>query len=360
MKRLIVTTVFNDMLGIIERLGLSDIDYQTLNLSRTFRLKHVINEKDGGKVEIYLINDKFIKEAENEFMFLNNGKYDLSDDNQRKQIIRFILERCLCFTSHDIYFYRILLSHYINNQVNGIANISLETIHLKYRNKDFLRTGDEKYDTQTLKSYLECVHKLRTLEILIQFGSSNLRAFKSYIKNDICFFHQPLLKLINENITSDELKEGVELQYSMGMFGDYILNSGQYGQILPPEIFGLRFNQVNTFNIGVYLGKLIYINRRYKKVYKVSVTTILTRFNKYAKNGHTTSTNYFNYLTSLDATKRAKKVKLINEQLSYVLDLLVKNGSIVKYEYNNKFLYKYIKDGELILTIQLKKHRGKG
>lgn len=253
-----------------------------------------------------------------------------------------------------------MLSHYINYQVNGVASISLDTIHLEYRNKDFLRSDDEKYDSQTLSVYIECIHKLRTLQLVIQFGNSNLKSFKSFVRNNISFFNQPLVQLMNENITVEELKNGAEIQYSLGRFDDYLVQSRQYGQILPAEVFGLRFNQINTFNIAVYLGKLVFINRKYKKTYKVSVSTLLTRFNKYAKNGYSTSINYLDYLTHLDPTKRTKKVKLINEQLNYLLDLLIKNESIVKYEYNNKFLYKYIKDEELILTIYLKKHRGKG
>ena len=356
MKKLIYTTVYNDILGSIERLGLYDIDHTLVEQGRAYMLKHIITDKDGGKVEISLVNDKYIREMANKYLPSNIN----ISKNQWAQIMRAILSKCLFFTSHDICIYRILLSHYINYQVNGVASISLDIIHLKYRNKDFLRKGNEKYDAQTLKVYTECIHKLKTLRLVIQFSNSNLKSFKSFIRNDVVFFNQPFIKIMNESITLEELKNGAEIEYSLGRFGDYLVQSRQYGQILPSEVFELRFNQINTLNIAIYLGKLVFINRKYKKTYKISVYTLLTRFNKYDKNGFSTSTSYMDYLIKLTPTKRTKKVQLINEQINYVLDLLVRDEKIFDYEYDNKFLFKYIKDNELMLTIQLKKNKGKG
>lgn len=360
MKKLIFTTVYNDILNNIERLGLDDVDKQALQQSKVVRLKSVIQDKDGGKVEIFISSDENIKRLQEDFAIKKKERLGSFTQEEQQQINENILSKSLLFTAHDIIIYRILLSHYINTQSNGVATITLDTIHSLYRDKDFLRSGYEKYDSQTLSAYIECITKLKRMNLIIQFGSSNLCSFKTYIKDKITFFNQSLIPSITSNLSLEDLKNGKAIEYSLGKFGDYIIHSRQYGQILPPDVFGVRFNQIDIFNIAVYLGKLVFINRLYKKVYKINVYTLLTRFNKYDKNGVSLSKNYLSYLTTLDAVARTKKIKLLNEHINYVLDLLVKDGSVVKYEYNNKFLYKYIKDDELMLTIHLKKRTRRG
>ena len=67
----------------------------------------------------------------------------------------------MLFSSQDVIVYRILLSHYINNQVNGIATITLDEINL-------LKHSEEIKD----------INLYRTLyEIICTNG------FKNYIRN---------------------------------------------------------------------------------------------------------------------------------------------------------------------------------
>lgn len=85
MKRIIYTTVYNDILGSIERLGISDLDEATLNQTRMYKLKYVINDKDGGKVELYVTNNKYIKETEDNFIAENSNIMSNLNDIQQIQ-----------------------------------------------------------------------------------------------------------------------------------------------------------------------------------------------------------------------------------------------------------------------------------
>lgn len=84
-----------------------------------------------------------------------------------------VKDRGVILTAQDIMIYRILLSHYINYNVNGVAKIKLDTIHNEYRGKAFMyKKGAGRYDVETFKVYIGVIRKLRNTTIKINFGES--------------------------------------------------------------------------------------------------------------------------------------------------------------------------------------------
>lgn len=299
-------------------------------------------------MKITLINDKSVLKEQ---QLLSNS--NLSEE-QQKLFYRLVILKHLLFTAQDIILYRILLSHYINNQVNGVATISLDIIHKGYRDKTFrYEKGKKKYNDDTFQAYINTLNKLMNIKAIINFTDSNLKIAKYYKSNEEYDISSPLLQISN-GITRDNI-DTVEIKYSLGKIGDYFVNSKQYGQLVPKEIYSLRFNQIDTFNIAIYVARMIIINKRWKKNINIYVSTILARTMKYNIKGYTSTLSYVKYLETLEAIKRNKKSKHIEEQLNYILELCKEKEIITDYKYTGKFQYKYIRDGELYVTILIGK-----
>lgn len=299
-------------------------------------------------MKITLINDKSVLKEQ---QLLSNS--NLSEE-QQKLFYRLVILKHLLFTAQDIILYRILLSHYINNQVNGVATISLDIIHKGYRDKTFrYEKGKKKYNDDTFQAYINTLNKLMNIKAIINFTDSNLKIAKYYKSNEEYDISSPLLQISN-GITRDNI-DTVEIKYSLGKIGDYFVNSKQYGQLVSKEIYSLRFNQIDTFNIAIYVARMIIINKRWKNNINIYVSTILARTMKYNIKGYTSTLSYVKYLETLEAIKRNKKSKHIEEQLNYILELCKEKEIITDYKYTGKFQYKYIRDGELYVTILIGK-----
>lgn len=183
----------------------------------------------------------------------------------------------------------------------------------------------------------------------INFGESNLNVAKYYRYNEENSIAGPLLQM-SSGITRDNISI-VEFKYKLGKIGEYFVNTRQYGQLLPKEVYSLRFNQIDTFNMAIYVIRMIIINKRWKKNINIYISTILEKIMKYNVKGYNTFLTYMKYLSSLDAVKRNKKIKYIEKQLNYILELFKEKEIISDYKYTGKFQYKYIRDGELYVTI---------
>lgn len=346
MAKLMFTTVYDDVLSKIETMTRDNVDRDALINIKHIKVKNTIIDKKFGNVDISLIN---------ETLFSQYSKSATSLEVQ-KNLANQILVQMVLLTAQDIMIYRILLSHYINYQQNGIATITLDKIHNEYRGKTFMyKKGAERYDRETLQAYIKTFKKLRMLTINIRFSESKLNSFKSFKDKDKTFFQHKML-IFHNQITTDNVSD-VEIKYSLGDFGTYLCNSRQYGQLLPNEMYQLRFNQIDTFNLAVYIARMIVINRRTRKEITIYVSTLLSRINKYDMKGYSTSYTYLKYLEELEPVKRNKKIKHIEEQLNIILDMLVKEHRIKKYEYIGKFNYKFIKAEDLALKIYLNKQR---
>lgn len=348
MSRLIYTTIYEDILSKIETATLKDIDLKRLKVGIIgFRIE--LSDKKYGNLIIMIRNEDFQKLVMEKYMA--EKKPEEMTDNVKRTMCEQILYYGSIFSAQDIIIYRILLSHYINTQVNGYATITVDEIHNVYRGKAFMyKPGKEKYDKETLLAYHKSLNKLSNIEILIQFGESKRKSFKHYIYDGKYNFFHKMLILKDEKALKDILNNKIE--YSLGEFGKYIMDSKQYGQVTPSELYKVRFNQIDTFNMGMYITRMIFLNRRGRTSLSIYVSTLLSRINKYDRKGITTSYTYLEYISSLkDSVKRNKKIKYINKQLDYILDLLVKEEKIKKYSYHGKFNYKFIRDEELYIKI---------
>ena len=343
MNKSIITTVYDEVLHKLETITFDNIDKELLN-HKMLKATTTFKDSKNGELKITITNDKSMVEA---FETLSQP---LLTDKQRILFLRLVIQKYLFFTAQDIIIYRILLSHYINNQVNGLADISLDTIHKEYRNKAFIyENGKKKYDDDTLRVYKNSLIKLCRIKVIINFRNSNLKVAKHYNSNEKYSISSQLLQISN-NATRDNI-DTVNFKYTLGKIGDYFINAKQYGQLLPKEIYSLRFNQIDTFNIAIYIIRMVVINKRWKKDINIYVSTLLSRIMKYNIKGYNTNSTYLQYLRELKAVKRNKQIKYIEKQLNYLLEMFKEKDIITDYKYTGKFQYKYIRDGELLVTI---------
>lgn len=350
MTKVMITTIYDEVLHKIETLAPSNIDGEVLFNTRILKATTIFKDRQNGIMRIILINNKSVQR---EIEQLSNN--NLSKEEQAL-FYRLVIQKHMLFTAQDIIIYRILLSHYINNQVNGIATISLDTIHKEYRGKSFkYEKGEKKYDEDTLQAYINTFNKLMNINVIIDFTESKLKVVKYYEENEINNIASQLLQ-ISRGITRDNIAT-TEFNYTLGKIGDFFVNSRQYGQLVPAEIYSLRLNQIDTFNIAIYIARMIIINKHWKKSINIFVSTVLARIMKYNIKGYNTSFTYAQYLSSLDDVKRNKKIKYIEKQLNYILELFKEKEIITDYKYTGKFQYRYIRDGELYVTILIGKNK---
>lgn len=354
MGKLMFTTVYDDVLSKIENISRKNFDNDEFRTTKGIRVKTTIVDKKYGHVDIYLENPKMLQIYKQQLL-CKNKTTPLS--LEEKQIfVNQVLVQSILFTAQDIMIYRILLSHYINYQQNGIATITLDMIHSQYRGKAFVyKSGADRFDKETLNAYINVFRKLSSLDITMRFGESNLKSFKYLKEKDKRFFKHKFLTFNNEISIENISKK--EIKYSLGDFGMYIYTSKQYGQFLPTIFYQLRFNQIDTFNMAVYIGRMVVINRRNRSEITIYVSTILSRINKYNIKGYSKSFTYLEYLALLEPVKRTKKIKHIREQLDLILNILVEEKKIRKYEYIGNFTYKFIKQEELGIKLYFNKHR---
>lgn len=349
MTKLIFTTVYDDVLHHIETMTHKTIDYDFIRYSKQLKNKVGIIDKKYGYTEILLFNDTIVPQVEK---LVIQGSNQFTNE-KLASIRKLMLQQGILFSAQDIIIYRILISHFINYQVNGVATITIDEIHHKYRGKAFKYSkGDDRYDKKTLNAYIRTLKKLNTINLTLRFAESKLKAF-NYLKDKGKTFMVQKLLNIQTPITS-ECVSSFQIKYDLGMFGEYLTNSRQYGQLLPKEIYELNFNQIDTFNMAIYLSRMIVMNRR-KKSYTVYVSRILSRIIKYNTQGYSTGITYFDYLKMLEPVKRNKKIKHIEEQLTYILELLKEKKCISNYQYSSKFQYKYIKAEELAIKLYFSK-----
>lgn len=353
MSRFMITTVYDEVLHKIETMSVGDIDFKALNDVHILKTSMLFKDSRKGQLKITVINDKAIN-SEREKLETTQLTPEQQRVFNRQTIIKHFF-----LSAQDVILYRILLSHYINNQVKGVAVIKLDEIHKTYRNKAFkYEKGQDKYDKETILAYARALVKLGNIMVILDFSNSNLIAAKNYKSNDKRFVKSKLLEIdkrINmKNITTTPIR------YSLGAVGDYFVATKQYGQLLPDEIYSLRFNQIDTFNMAIYIIRMIVINKRWHKDIKIFASTLLSKIMKYDRGGYNTLLNYLDYLERIAAVKRSKKIKQLQKQLDYILLLLKEKEIIIDYKYHGKFQYKAIRDNELYVVIEIgKKDKGK-
>ena len=132
MAKMMFTTVYDDVLSKIETMTRSNFDNDAYRTSKLIRVKNQIIDQKYGNIDIFLTNETIVGEYNR--MLVQNGKTALTND-ERISLVNEMLFKGVLFTAQDIMIYRILLSHYINYQQNGIATITLDKMHNEYRGK---------------------------------------------------------------------------------------------------------------------------------------------------------------------------------------------------------------------------------
>ena len=230
MGKLMFTTVYDDVLSKIETMTRKNFDNDEFRISKGIRVKRTIVDNKYGYVDIYLENQRMLQEYKQQLSRM--GRTTPLSLEEKQIFVNQVLVQSILFTAQDIMIYRILLSHYINYQQDGIATITLDMIHNQYRGKTFVyKAGADRFDKDTLKAYINVFRKLTSLDITMRFGESKLKSFKYLKEKDKRFFKHKLLTFHNE-VTADNISK-IEIKYSLGDFGTYICTSKQYGQFLP-------------------------------------------------------------------------------------------------------------------------------
>lgn len=347
MKRFIITTMYDEILCKYETMTADMLDEDAFH-NGLIRIKKIIYDKKFGYVQIMLSNDEKLKKYET--MAKEKTGVGLSSLPQGKKFAKKLITENILLTAQDIVIYRILISHYINNQIDNEATITLDEIHNMYRGKYFkYMNGKDRYDGNTLQAYLKSIDKLSSITIYLRFADSTLKSLRRYKKQARYSFQHKMLVINNRDSGNNILDN--KIKYSLMDMGRYYIESKQYGQFTPYDIYRLRFNQIDIFNMAIYISRIIVINRKQRKSINLRVCTILSRFMKYDRCGFSLSLTYYEYLVQLDTRTRNKKIQQLKKQLMYILDLFVKEKKIKSYELVGKFNYKFIKEGELSINI---------
>ena len=133
MAKMMFTTVYDDVLSKIETMTRKNFDNDEFRISKGIRVKRTIVDNKYGYVDIYLENQRMVQEYKQQLSRM--GRTTPLSLEEKQIFVNQVLVQSILFTAQDIMIYRILLSHYINYQQDGIATITLDMIHNQYRGK---------------------------------------------------------------------------------------------------------------------------------------------------------------------------------------------------------------------------------
>ncbi len=334
MKKNNCLVVYDDLLYELERLNMF-----TTTGSSSVELKKDIQCKNNGVINISLSSPTMVSQI--------IKKIEEEPSNKDKWLHK--LYDTIPFASNDIIVYRILLINYILYSENGVASITLKELHSEYRNKAFLYTK-EKIDKTTISKYMAAIVKLQNRMVYINFADSKKELFTRYINNNIYSFRHNLLIVSSWSPNDINFK----ICYSLGAFGEYLKVSQHYNSMFTKNIVRLNLNQINTYNMAVYICRMIFINKRGRSSYKLNIKLILERNIRYDTEGNSKRISLLSYLVALDTKKRVKFMKIIEKNILFILNELKSNKKIKDYKIIGLFKYKYLVDDELKIEIKFK------
>lgn len=236
-------------------------------------------------------------------------------------------------TAHEVLIYSLLLHKCI--ELNSeFASISFKELQ-ELRNK---RCGKKQVlDIATANAYNTAFSNL--IDKRIKYDLDNIDKKR---KNKITYrrAEHPLV-IINDVKCLDNRNKVID--YSLGEFGKTLLESKRYSTLLPRKYFQINFKEIMTYELALYICRIIYIERRKKKDYiTITLESIMKNTNKYVtdnkqliKNGNCLEYNGSN-------VKRLWKLIINNvnevlEQLKF--EYVIKNYTIqdlnIDKEYTN-------------------------
>lgn len=225
-------------------------------------------------------------------------------------------------TAHEIIIYSILLHRCIEEQ-NEELIISYTEIQ-KLRNK---RCGKMKaLDDLTLQAYDKAFYGLSNKIVKYDLDDKR-KKYKITYKQ-----HQHPIIIVSD--VKLEQNGNKIINCSLGPLGKTLIESKRYSTLVPKKYFQLNFNEITTYEISLYVCRIIYIERKKKKTNTtITFKSILSNINKYinCNNELISNLNYYNY-------NGPNKKKLYNNVISKtneLLDDLLKEDKISSYEYKN-------------------------
>ena len=265
----------------------------------------------------------------------NIKKLILANENNilNYPVVKMYISELSVFTREEIMMYLILFNHYVENKdqldENGNIVISIKEIHCKYRNKSLKMYSQ--IDKSTLKTYGRAIRLLSEKSI-----SVNTEACKdkvSYIrKYEIPSFTDKLLNYVA--IKNEEGTKLLAIKYNLGKFGNLLITSKRMTSKFPVELLEKPYKQIGQVFIGLYISKMLYINRNKRKfdgTLVLSIPTILNNIMYYDNKGKNTSQTLLKRLNNKNK-QNYRLVKNFEISIKEVLELYKKHHFIQDYE----------------------------
>lgn len=226
------------------------------------------------------------------------------------------------FTVHELILWTILVDFKLKNPSNCFA-ISLSYIHKKYREK---RTGKtEVMSKSDLDAYMNALNGLQRKRINLKISNTRVR----YHLNHKEITNGRIFKITN--ITGKQNGDLI-FEYTLGEYGEIISKSKRYSDMLPIDILKIPYKQNMKLYIAMYIARLVFINKkRNLNEFIITTESIMKKIRLHDSNGIDIGKTLYELTKENNITKYSK-LKLFNNYLNDVLEMLKKNGAIYNYD----------------------------
>ena len=253
--------------------------------------------------------------------------YDLimpHKENKKRKTSVELLGNNQSFTTHELFLIFILLDHY--KKFGSIdCHLTFSHIHKNYRNK---RTGRTIVMNQKeLQIYKNAINSLQQKRIKLEIKNTRKRygVNNTYISD----FRLLIITAYTEQENGD-----ISFDYTLSQYGQVLLNSKRFSDILPIEILHISYQQAMILYIGIYLSRLIFINQRKKQSeFTINISSIMKHIRMHDKQGNDTGKTLYEILKD-NISNKYTYLNTFKKDLENVLYLIYKNGKI----YNRRFI----------------------
>ena len=177
-------------------------------------------------------------------------------------------------TAHEIIIYSLLLHKCIENQSEEQEISYSELQRLRHK-----RIGKTKVlDDATKQAYNNAFQGLGKKRIKYSLDTKKRSKKITYGEGE-----HPLL--IIRNVSCLENGDKI-IKYSLGRFGKTLIEAKQYSTLVPAEYFKINFNEVMTYQIALYVCRILFIQKQPRKKQKqpeftIKLTSIMKNTSKF-------------------------------------------------------------------------------
>lgn len=212
---------------------------------------------------------------------------------------------------------------------NGDIVITIKEIHQKYRNKTLKKFSQ--IDEKTVESYIKAIKALSKKKVTVNTEAckDKIRYIKRY---EITCNIDTMLHYTA--ILSEDRTKLVSIKYNLGNFGKLLLASKRMTSQFPVELLECSYKEITKIFIGLYISKILFINKKKKKSEKgitISALAILRNIVFYDTNGNNTSKTLLERLEEKEK-QNYSLLKSFENSLIKVLELYKKHNYIKDYE----------------------------